>query len=117
MLALSGNTLYFGGDFRLVGDRERLHLAALDTSTGRLTTWNPYLDSSVFALLISEPNIYASGWFEQVGDTTRHHFAAINTETAIASRWYQPSPPRSVGLPPLDVATSLGLGVSMPTSG
>ena len=85
-VALSGNTLYFGGDFRSIGDTERWHLAALDTSTGRLTNWDPSPDSSVYALATAEGRIYAGGTFSRVGDALRHHIAAIDTEIGIASR-------------------------------
>ena len=40
-LAVSGSTLYVGGDFTIVGGQTRMGLAALSTATGEATSWNP----------------------------------------------------------------------------
>jgi hypothetical protein len=54
-LAVSGRTVYAGGEFSLVGSMTRDNIAALDTRTGRTTAWNPGANGAVDALAVSGP--------------------------------------------------------------
>ena len=46
-LAVSGSTVYAGGDFTSIGGEDRNNIAALDAQTGKATAWNPNADDSV----------------------------------------------------------------------
>ncbi len=88
VLALSDSTLYAGGTFTLVnGSTTRNRLAALNTSTGTTTDFNPNMNNAVYALALSGSTLYAGGLFTTVngGGTgnTRNRLAALNTSTGI----------------------------------
>ena len=61
-MALSGGTLYIGGDFTRIDGAPRAHLAAVDAGTGTLTNWDPSATGgSVRALAVSGGKVYVGG--------------------------------------------------------
>jgi hypothetical protein len=85
-LAVSGSTVYLGGDFATVGGAARAHVAAVDDAYGSTTGWNAGADGSVKALGIG-PNgdLYVGGNFTHVGGKTRNHVAEISAAGAVAA--------------------------------
>ena len=65
-LAISGHTLYVGGDFWSLGGQVRPCLAALDDSVGLATAWAPRADFPVSTFMISGNTLYAGGGFGAV---------------------------------------------------
>jgi hypothetical protein len=66
-LALSGSTLYAGGEFTAVGGgTSRDKLASFTIPAGTLTSWNPGVWGRVLALAASGDTIYAGGDFNAV---------------------------------------------------
>lgn len=89
-LALSGHTLYAGGEFSSVGNMPRSNLAAIDATTGQVTDWNPGYDRGIFmikALAVSGPIVYAAGFFDSIGGAPRHNIAALHASTGNATGW------------------------------
>lgn len=81
-LLVSGSTLYVAGGFTAVdgGAATRNHLAAFDTTTGTLTSWNPDVDGEVSAIALDGSTLYAGGQFATVnGATARSNLAAFDT--------------------------------------
>jgi trimeric autotransporter adhesin len=69
-LALSGSTLFVGGDFTGIGGRPRTSLAALDGTTGQAGRWNPIPNdgrNDVYALATSDGKVYLGGFFTFLG--------------------------------------------------
>lgn len=63
-LAVSGSDIYAGGNFTFIGGQYRNHIAAIDTSTGLATAWNPGVTgTNVSSLSISGSIIYICGNF------------------------------------------------------
>jgi hypothetical protein len=77
-LALSGHTLYVGGDFYSLGGQVRPCLAALDDSLGLATSWAPRADFPVRSLEITGSTLYAGGIFGAVGLLPCHGLAALS---------------------------------------
>ena len=82
-LALSpdGGTLYVGGVFNHVNGSYRDNLAAFNTTTGALTTWQPSAYGKVNAIAVA-PNgseIYVGGGFNELG--TAGSIAGIQART------------------------------------
>jgi uncharacterized repeat protein (TIGR01451 family) len=87
-LAVSGSTLFVGGRFGHIGDKDRNHLAALDTSTGVASNWNPQMNSSgVSALAVSGSSLFVGGNYSSIGGQSRNNLAELSTSTANATNW------------------------------
>lgn len=76
-LALSGTTLYVGGEFGTIGGQSRSRIAALDATTGVATTWSPIVNAPVRALAVSGNTIYFGGSFTSVSGLPRGRLAAV----------------------------------------
>ncbi len=83
------STLYVGGYFTSIGgSTTRNHLAAFDTATGTLTSFDPNVSGSVTGLAVSPDSamVYAAGVFFSVnGGTSRSTFAALDSATGLAN--------------------------------
>jgi hypothetical protein len=86
-LAVSGGTVYVGGDFTSIGGQPRNYIAAIDAVTGEATSWNPNADSTVRALAVSGGTVYAGGFFTSIGGQPRNYMAALDAMTGEATSW------------------------------
>lgn len=78
---------YIGGDFTSVGTTTR-NRAAHILATGALDmTWNPNVDYTVNAIVVSTNAVYLGGWFAAVGGQTRNHLAAVNRTNGAVTAW------------------------------
>jgi hypothetical protein len=78
----AGDTIYVGGQFTTATDangvvRPRNHVAALDSSTGRLRAWNPNADGTVWSIAVAGGDVYLGGDFTRVGDRPRSRLAKV----------------------------------------
>jgi|GEM_PF-985629 len=103
VLAISGSTIYAGGDFndggspgtQTIGGEDRNYIAAIDLTTGNATSWNPNANGNVKALAISGTTIYVGGGFNDgdtpggitIGGQVRNNIAAIDLSTGNATSW------------------------------
>jgi hypothetical protein len=86
-LAVSGSTVYLGGDFANVGGQSRPHAAAVDASTGAVSGWNPAPDGGVKALAVdSSGDVYLGGNFTHLGTKTRNRIAEV-TASGTTTSW------------------------------
>jgi len=90
--ASSGSTLFLNGVFSLVNGESRSKIAAINSTTGQLLSWNANLssDSEIYSIAIepSAPSIlYVGGNFTSIGGQARQNLAALSTTTALASSW------------------------------
>jgi hypothetical protein len=86
-LAVSGNTVYAGGNFTSIGGQKRNYIAALDAAKGTATAWNPNANDTIHALAVSSSKVYAGGKFTSIGGQKRNLIAALDTATGIATTW------------------------------
>lgn len=86
-LAVSGSTVYAGGDFATVNQGgDRRGVAAFNASDGVATPFDPRIDRTVRALVVSGSTLYAGGDFTAVNGTTpRSTVAAFDTATGKAT--------------------------------
>ncbi|MCU0424161.1 MAG: IPT/TIG domain-containing protein [Candidatus Kapabacteria bacterium] len=95
-IAISGTTIYVGGDFTQATNAPsnggntltRNRLAAIDANTGALLSWNPVVDNGgVYALAINGTDIFVGGSFTTVnGGTTRNRLCIFNT-SGVLNPW------------------------------
>lgn len=103
-LAVSGNTLYIGGEFDEVfypgsdpsvpanenqphGWVARNNIAAIDLTTGAPTSFNPNAQNDVFSMVVKGSVLYVAGWFSNIGGQDRNCLAALDTVTGAATEW------------------------------
>ena len=89
-LAVSGNTVYFGGYFAKIGGQNRPGIGAVDATTGAATEWNPVLtadEARVDAIAVSGNTVYVGGRFAKIGGQARSGIAALDATTGAATAW------------------------------
>lgn len=107
-LALSGSTLYIGGGFTTLnaatsscggGAVTRNRIAAINTSDGCATAWNPNASggaTDVEAIIVAGATIYIGGGFSTLnaatsscgsGSLARNRIAALNASDGCATAW------------------------------
>jgi len=90
-LALSGTTVYAGGDFGFIGGQVRRNIVALDATVNmnNALAWDPDANGPVNALMMDGSIVYAGGFFNQIGGQTRSGMAALdaNVNTGNAMAW------------------------------
>ena len=87
-LSNDDSTLYIGGSFNLAGGQGRGNIAAINTSTGTVTSFNPGAGGgAVYELLLSPDNstLYVGGDFTAIGGQARTGIAAVNTANGIVA--------------------------------
>jgi hypothetical protein len=102
-LAVSGTTIYAGGDFRAIGGQPRNNIAALDATSGLATAWNPSAlnassdyPSRVNALMLVGLRLYVGGSLGTIGGQPRSGLAALDTATGAATAWAPAAAPSEV---------------------
>ena len=86
-IAVSGSTVFAGGDFTSIGGQARNRIAALDDATGLATSWNPDANSQVLSLDIEGTTLYAAGGFTSIGGVVRNRIAAVDTPSGTVLPW------------------------------
>src|SRR5262249_41110341 len=82
-----GKTIYVGGGFTSIGGEYRNGLAAVDTSIGNPTPWNPNPNGGVLSLAVNGSTIYAGGSFISIGGQARNNLAALDASMGDATPW------------------------------
>jgi hypothetical protein len=86
-LALDGNVLYAGGYFTHAGVEPRAGLAALDATTGDVTSWNPSTNATITALGAGGGLVHIGGFFTDMGGQPRANFATVRASNGLAVDW------------------------------
>ena len=87
-LALSGDTLFIGGDFSSVGGTVRYCLAALDLPSGGVMDWDPRPDNGVWSLCADGSTTFVGGSFISIRDWVfRDNLAALDLTTGRVTDW------------------------------
>jgi hypothetical protein len=101
-LAVSGSSVYVGGDFSSIGGQPRASIAALDAATGNATAWNPHPSAvnsgGIYAIAVTGSMVYVGGEFLSIGGQSRNGLAALDGTTGNATAWDpKPIEPESCG--------------------
>jgi hypothetical protein len=88
-LSSDATRLFVGGTFSTMSGQPHSRLAAIDTTTGQATSWNPgKITGSVYALATSASRLYAGGDFTAVAGQPRERLAAVSPSTgALDPTW------------------------------
>jgi trimeric autotransporter adhesin len=90
--AVSGNTVFMGGNFTTVSGLHRPLLAAIDATSGAVTPWQaslvaPPMVGQIMSLSISNGILYVGGSFTMVGALPRNNVAAFDVVTGEVAPW------------------------------
>ncbi len=87
-IAVVGNIAYIGGQFTRVrpagatsGGVTRNHAAAIDLTTGAVTSWDPNVNNTIQSIAASGGNVYLGGLFTAVGGKPAQRLAAVSAST------------------------------------
>jgi predicted small secreted protein len=86
-IAISGTTVFSGGNFTNIGNQNRNHIAALDVITGNALAWNPNVDSAVRSITIIGTMVYVGGSFVNIGGQGRNYIAALDITSGNVLTW------------------------------
>jgi hypothetical protein len=89
-LLVTGSAVWVGGDFHL-GNGQETSLAALDPTTGAVTSASPTVDGEVDALALDGSTLYLGGGFTSVDGQARQDLAAIDLGSGTVTPW-NPNP-------------------------
>ena len=78
-LLISGNTLYFAGDFGITSGTGRRNAAAVDLTTNNLLDWNPLANGAINVMGISGSTVYLGGDFTAIGGTWQFSYQVGNS--------------------------------------
>ena len=77
-LVMIDSVLFIGGSFGSVGGQPRICLAAVDTSSGLATDWDPGADGLVWSLAADANTIFVGGGFTRAGGLPAAGLAAFS---------------------------------------
>jgi hypothetical protein len=85
----AGDRVFVSGDFSVIGGdpQPRSYFAALDTTNGEVTGWNPGANDLASVFLLAGDTLYAGGMFTEVGGQPRDRLAAIDVTTGEVLPW------------------------------
>lgn len=96
-LALSGTTLYVGGDFQIAGAADRRMAAAIDTVTGAVLPWRPFLlpmgtSDRILRIVVAGSTVYLAGYYDSPASYPRRHLVAVDATTGNLLPGFFPHP-------------------------
>jgi hypothetical protein len=85
-LAIYGDSVYMGGAFGRVDNKDRNYLAAVTLNTGALLPWDPDADDEVHAIDLSDDGtrVFVGGGFTTLKDKDHYALAMVNTTDGAA---------------------------------
>lgn len=93
-IAVAGPMVYVGGSFTGIGGQARNDIAAIDASSGAVSSWNPnaeaesrYGTTFVRAVAVLGSTVYVGGQFTTIGGQQRSDIAALDAASGVATPW------------------------------
>lgn len=89
--SLSGDKLYVGGSFNLIGGMVRASAVAFDLTTGQPTAFDPNISGSINTILVEGGSVYLGGsYFTAGGSSSFANLAKFDPLTGAGQLWGPP---------------------------
>ncbi len=86
-ISVLGKKVFIGGYFTKAQTITRNYLAAYDTGTFTLQSWNPNANNYVYSIVSKGSSVYVAGDFTSIDTTTRSYVASVDTITGTPKNW------------------------------
>ena len=114
-LAISGSTVYLGGEFTKAGGSARKDIAAVCAiakcegaiAAGKATAWKPNANAKVQVLTVSGGNVYAGGAFTEIAVAKRSFVAELNASGTVKAESWNPNANNAVDAITVNTTTSM----------
>ena len=114
-LAISGSTVYLGGEFTKAGGSARKDIAAVCAiakcegviAAGKATAWKPTANAKVQTLAVSGANVYAGGAFTEIAVAKRNFIAELNASGTVKAEAWNPNANNAVDAITVNTTTSV----------
>jgi hypothetical protein len=82
--------LIVAGNFQTAGGESHPYIAAIETSSNKVTNWNPRPNGQVKAVttnIFTPGVVYAAGDFDEIGSTKTNNYVAIDLISGLVTSW------------------------------
>lgn len=107
--------IYVGGYFTNIGGQNRNRIAALDTATFAVKSWNPNIGGGSVHDIKYNNGLFVAGDFNYVGGVSKRYLAKIDTATGLASSLSILINPASIIKTVLPIGSSVFIGGNFAT--
>ena len=90
-LCVSGDTLFVGGGFTIIGSAGRNNAAAFDMTTGNLLNWDPNISGEVFAIDKTKSSVYIAGGISAAGSFNNNGIVKVDRNLGDADLSWNPT--------------------------
>ncbi|WP_284549728.1 PKD domain-containing protein [Aestuariimicrobium sp. T2.26MG-19.2B] len=80
-VSADGSTVYVAGQFTQINGVTRYRVAALNSTTGALTSWAPEVNGRVNSIVLKDGVVFIAGEFSAVNGISRPRVAALSAST------------------------------------
>ncbi len=90
-LCVSGDTLYAGGSFTIIGSGGRNNAAAFDMTTGNMLGWDPSVNGEVYWMDNSAGSVFIGGSITGAGSVTNDGIVKVDRDLGTADGSWLPT--------------------------
>jgi hypothetical protein len=96
-IAVKDSLIYVGGQFSTVNNQQRVGIAAFNSNTGALTSWQPDISGFIQTIFLEDTSVFLGGGFSVNNYFPPiYHFAVVDARSALIDTTIELKPNRNV---------------------